>query len=70
MLFQPKIILKQILISITGMDTRISKHSSVIAIFHTSQQLEYDFMSARKVFDHLTRSQFSQCNNMTDINDL
>jgi len=47
MLFQPKIILKQILISITGMDTRTSKHSSVIAIFHVSQTLVWFYVGEK-----------------------
>jgi len=47
MLFQPKIILKQILISTTGMDTRTSKHSSVIAIFHVSQNLVWFYVGEK-----------------------
>jgi hypothetical protein len=70
MLFQPKILLKEILICMTGMDTRTPKHSSVIAIFHVSQMLEYDSMLVRKVFDHLTSGPFTQCNIMTVTDDL
>jgi hypothetical protein len=70
MLFQPKIILKQILICMTGLDTRTPQHSSVIAIFHVSQTLDYDSVLVRKVFDHLTPGPFTQRNIVTVIDDL
>jgi hypothetical protein len=68
MLFQSKIILKQILICVNGMDTRISQNISVIAIFHVSLTSEYDFVLERKVFDHSTRSPLTRHNKMAVIN--
>jgi hypothetical protein len=70
MLLQPKIILIQILICMTGMDTRNSTTQLSDCNISSVATLECDFYVDWKVFDHLTRSLFTDSNNMTVINDL
>jgi hypothetical protein len=54
MLLQPKIILIQILICMTGMDTRNSTTQLSDCNISSVATLEYDFYVDWKVFDHLT----------------